>query len=48
MEIGFKPFIHLGHANYCPNFCIEKYIFYVLKRMIAQVPKLNYYIKFLN
>jgi hypothetical protein len=30
------------------NFCIEKHIFYILKRIIAQVSMLNYYFKFLN
>jgi hypothetical protein len=30
------------------NFYIEKHTFYILKRMIVQVPMLNYYITFLN
>jgi hypothetical protein len=30
------------------NFCIGKHTFYILKRMITQVPMLNYYIKFPN
>jgi hypothetical protein len=30
------------------NFCIEKSKFYILKRMIAQVSMIYYYIRFLN